>query len=159
MNEVLRSFRKVPTLFEEFVKDSNPERLKKLLEISGCLVSLKEGKEKMQQIQIQLFHRFYSRMREIVYSYLNFYINSNSYMFIREFLISVNKNILQFRPDSDPYTIISAVSNLIIKEVKKLCHLRNVNLDQLQPTIEEIINMTSPGEVEDQRVNTISFNL
>ena len=70
-------------------------------------------------------------MREIVYSYLNFYINSNSYMFIREFLIAVNKNILQFRPDADPHAVVKAISNLIVNEVKKLANLRNVSVTQI----------------------------
>ena len=114
MNEVLSGFRKVPTLFEEFLKDSNPEKLNHVLQIAGCLMSIDKARKAHGEAEVQLFHRFYCRMREVIYSYLNFYINSNSYMFIRDFLVQVNKSILKFRPDTNPTTIIKEISNLIV---------------------------------------------
>ena len=50
MNEVLRGFRKVPTLFEEFTRDSDPEKLVKLLEIAGCLVGIGGSSEGPKEV-------------------------------------------------------------------------------------------------------------
>ena len=91
LTEVLRSFRRVPTLFEDFAKDSNPQRLKELLQIAHSILSIGEKGRGEGEMTAQLYHRFYSRMREIVHSFLNYYLNSSSYKFIREFLMAVNK--------------------------------------------------------------------
>ena len=107
--------------------------------------------------QVQLFNRFYCRMREIIYAYLNFYLNSNSYMFIREFLISVNKQVLQFRPDSDPTLILTKISDLIILETKKLAGMRNVTSKVIDEAIEEVNCREAMTEPSQDRASTISY--
>ena len=80
-------------------------------------------------------------------------------MFIREFLIAVNKSALQYRPGNDPLEGLRSISLMIIQEVKQLSSKRNVPIDHIINVIEEvkITASNSSTEVGDERVNTISY--
>lgn len=94
LTEVIRSFKQVPSLIEDFIRDAKPSKLTDLLTISQALLEVGNRNKGEGEQQIQLFHRLYSRMREIIYAYLAYYLNSNTYFHIREFLIAANKTIL-----------------------------------------------------------------
>ena len=69
---------------------------------------------------VEVFHRFYCRIREIICSYLGFYITTNAKVIIKDFLVQANKEILTFKPDTDPINILKKIYECIITCIRTI---------------------------------------
>jgi hypothetical protein len=60
-----------------------------------------------------LFHRFFCRLREVIYSCFNFYLHTASFGAIKEFLIAVNKEILAHQATAGARQLLMAIRGIV----------------------------------------------
>ena len=90
----INTFRKIPKLIESYLANKDLQDLTTIMISANRFVSLSNYiVESLLPTEeyVELFHRFFSRLRELIYSYLGFYVPNNGNGIIRQLLIQINK--------------------------------------------------------------------
>ena len=117
----INTFRKIPKLIESYLNTNNLQDLTTIMISANRFVSLSNYiVESLLPTSeyVELFHRFFSRLRELIYSYLGFYVPNNGNLIIRQLLIQINKQLLNYRSDTDPMTILKAIHVYVMESLR-----------------------------------------
>lgn len=86
-----------------------------------------------------LFHRFFCRIRDIIYSFLTYYLHMQNFIHIRELLMEVNKLLLQYRPGLGHSAVLLAIGAAVRNCVGGLASSKHFTKQELAQLMDQYV--------------------